>query len=271
MGFSNEQPLMNADTGVSDGGASTNVGNVTTTDSQQTQSPVGDSDSSTNVVTTTPTNEIEIDGLGKVKFDDIKEWQKGHMRQSDYTKKTQEVAKQRQEAKEALEVFNYLKNNPQIAQALSNGDVSAIQNNPAFNSLNPQYQQYNDVNMKMATLELDLKLNDLKSRYPDFNEVEVLTEADKLGITDLEFVYNALQGKKLPTLKEQIKKEIEASLTSKIRQNGLDTGTIINDNDAITHNANFGLNEAEMKIASKMGLSYESYANGKKRIYNNKR
>lgn len=252
-----DSKMLDVDTGASDSGASTNVGNAQSESSVQAENGID-----TQQTNSASTNEIEIEGFGKVKIDDLKEWKNGYMRQSDYTRKTQEIARQRQENKEAYELYTYLKNNPQMAQALANGDASVVQNNPAFQNLNPINSQIENLNMKLAGFELDNMINNLKSRYPDFNEVEVLTEADRLGVSDLEFVYNALQGKKLPTLKEQLQKEIEKSITEKIRQNGLETQTIINTNDAVASNSH-GLSDAEIAIAKKMGLTPEQYKNGK--------
>lgn len=252
-----DSKMLDVDTGASESGASTNVGNAQSNGTVQEGSAVN-----TQPTTVSQPSEIEIEGFGKVKIDDLKEWKNGYMRQSDYTRKTQEIARQRQENKEAYELYTYLKNNPQMAQALANGDTSVVQNNPMFNNLNPLNSQIENLNMKLAGLELDGMINQLKSRYKDFDEVEVLTEADRLGVSDLEFVYNALQGKKLPTLKEQLQKEIEKSITEKIRQNGIETQSIINTNDAVASNSH-GLSDAEIAIARKMGLTPEQYKNGK--------
>ena len=231
--------------------------NPTVDNSQQTQQP--------NVQPTAPVSEIEIEGLGRVKIDEVKEWKQGHLRQSDYTRKTQEIAKQRQENKDALELYNYIKNNPHIAQAVSQGDFTSLNNSPVANKLNPESQRIDELSYKMANIELDNTLNSMKSRYgEDFNEVEVLQEADRLGIGDLEFVYNALQGKKIPTLREQLKKEIESSIASKIQNNANATSTIIGDNDVGANvNVNHGLSSDELRVAQKMGLTPERYAKAK--------
>lgn len=213
----------------------------------------------------TPVSEYEIDGIGKVKIDDIKEWQRGYMRQSDYTRKTQEVAKSRKETQEAMEVYNYLKSNPQIVEALSSGDTSVVKGNPAFKSLNPMDSRIDELNFKLASIELDSNLDSLKRKYPDFNEVEVLTEAERLNLSDLEFVYQALQGRKLPDIESKIRKDVELQLTNKIRQNGLDTSTVIEENDVPTGSANHGLTAEEILVASKMGISPERYAKNKMR------
>jgi PHP family Zn ribbon phosphoesterase len=112
-------------------------------------------------------------------------------------------------------------------------------------------------------IELDSTLNTLKSKYSDFNEVEVLQEADRLGVKDLEFVYNALRGKKLDNIKETLTKQIENDLTEKIRKNGIETQTIINSGDTVA-SANHGLTPEQLAIAAKMKLTPEQYARGLK-------
>jgi hypothetical protein len=242
------QPMMDTATDVGGGGQDT-----TATDTQAATEPVADTTDSTSL-------EIEIDGIGKVKAEDIKEWKLGYMRQSDYTKKTQEIARQRSEAKDAMEIYNYLKQNPQIAQALADGDAGALKGTPIAGKIakNPQLE---DVNYRLATIELDAKLTALKSKYPDFNEVEVLTEADRLGVSDLEFVYNAIRGKKVDEMKEALTKQIKNELTEKIRKNGIETQTIISPNDT-TPSDNYGLTPAQIAIATKMNLTPEQYAKG---------
>lgn len=212
--------------------------------------------------TDVPVSEFNIEGIGTVKAEDIKEWKLGYMRQSDYTKKTQEIARQRDEAKDAMEIYAYLKQNPAIAQALADGNAGALNGTPIASKLatNPQLE---DVNYRLASIELDSKLNALKAKYPDFNEVEVLTEADRLGIADLEFVYNGLRGKNIDSLKESLTKQIETELTEKIRKNGIETQTIISPGDT-TADTNYGLTPAQIAIATKMKLTPEQYAKGMK-------
>lgn len=212
---------------------------------------------------TPQTLEFEIDGIGKVTPDQIKEYKQGFMRQSDYTRKTQEIARQRQENKEALDLYNYLKSNPQIAQALYEGNYSVVQGDPTFQSLNPAKREIANIQDELANIKLDSTIERLKSQYKDFDEVAVLTEAEKRGISDLEFVYKALQGDKLPNLKDQIAKEIRTQLTDEIRKNGIATDTIISNNDTPPTTVVDGLSAEELAIAKKMGLSPEKYAKGK--------
>lgn len=254
--YATMQPMMDIDGG---GGAvtSTTTVNTANVDISSTVQP------SEPVAAPISAMEFEIEGIGKVKADEIKEWKLGYMRQSDYTKKTQEIAKQRNETKDAIEVYNYLKNNPAIAQSLADGDTSVLANSPIGNKVFGSNPQLEDVNYRLASIELDAKLNTLKSKYPDFNEVDVLTEADRLGVADLEFVYNALRGKQVDSIKESLAKQIEAELTAKIRKNGIDTQTIIDPTDTVA-TVNHGLTPEQLTIAAKMKLTPEQYARGLK-------
>ena len=113
-------------------------------------------------------NEVEIEGLGKVTFDDIKEWKQGHLRQSDYTKKTQVLAREKQKAKDALELYDYLKANPDIARRLrgdSNdlddmGLDSNIESKVA--NLTPEMQRLEMLEQRIAQDELVKEIEGLK-------------------------------------------------------------------------------------------------------------
>jgi hypothetical protein len=243
----------------------TNVNTVNTTvQSQDKQTPdvsttpVQDGNTST---TPAPITEFEIDGLGKVKVDDIKEWKQGYMRQSDYTKKTQSIAQQRKEMQQAIEVFEYLKANPQVANALANGQPVQIAGTPLANVRNSETEY---LNSELAALKLDIELRDLKSKYKDFDEIAVLKKAEELGTYDLEFVYKGLKGESTDTnsLTQEIRRQIESELMAKIQQNNSATQTIISPTDQ-TANENYGLTPEEIALCDKAGWDKEAYAKNK--------
>lgn len=262
------QPFM--DTADSGGGASTGAP-VTGTPSTTTANASGSQASAaqTSASQTAPNTsapavlEYEIDGIGKVKLDEIKEWKQGYMRQSDYTRKTQDIARQKNETKEALEVYNFLRSNPDIAKALSQGDASVLANSPIAGKISPANKGIEDLNYRLASMELDTKLSTLKSKYKDFDELAVLKESERTGVLDLEFVYNAIRGRDADKMRDTLSKQIERELTDKIRKNGIDTQTIIADGDSGAV-VDFGLTSDEKNIADKMGVSYEKYANRKR-------
>jgi len=243
-----------------------NVNTGTPVQSQEPVAPVTLNPTQEGAVVNTPTpiTEIELDGLGKVKIDDIKEWKQGYMRQSDYTKKTQTIAQQRKEAEQALELYNFLKANPVIAQQIADGKPVNTANTP-LNNLNPALQEVDDVRRELSNMKLDMELERLKSKYKDFDEVEVINKAAELGIEDLEFVYKGMKADTEDNLKETLKKQIEAELLQKIQQNNSATQTIIAPTNVPAVDNNYGLTDAENALCEKAGWDKEAYAKNKQR------
>lgn len=240
-----------------------NVNTGTSVQSQEPQvtpnpAPVQEGDV---VQTPTPITEYEIDGLGKVKIDDIKEWKQGYLRQSDYTKKTQSIAAQKKEIQDAMDLYNYFKQNPQIARQVANGQPVNTVGTP-FEKINPITGELDEVKRELSTIKLDTEISRLKGKYTDFNEVEVLEKADELGINDLEFVYKALKGDKVENLADTIRKQVEAELLQKIQANNTATQTIITPTDQ-TATSDFGLTKEEIAICEKAGWNKEAYAKAK--------
>jgi len=220
------------------------------------------------VVETQPvSDEIEIEGIGKVKREEIKEWKQGYMRQSDYTKKTQQVAAQRKEAEKALELYNFLGSNPQIAQAIQSGDISKINvANTPLEGLHPVAKEIEKLNVELATMKLDAELSRLKASNADFDELETLRVANEKGIADLELVWNSIKTERAATtpidraaLEAQIRKEI----TEQIRRDGISTSTIISGNDGTVQTSTV-LTPEERRIAINLGLTESEYQKHKR-------
>lgn len=193
-------------------------------------------------------NLLELEGIGKVSIDDIKEWKQGYLRQSDYTRKTQEIARSKKEMEDAVILYEYLKANPHVAQKLKETEVAQVKPEIA-NRFDPTFERVEQLETKIAGYELDMEINRLKSKYPDFNEVSVLQEASKRGITDLEFIHNALSASKpQPDLRSQIEAEVRQKLLEELKQNSQDTQTIISTND-IPSVKTYNLSKDEERIA----------------------
>lgn len=193
-------------------------------------------------------NLLELEGIGKVSIEDIKEWKQGYLRQSDYTRKTQEIARSKKEMEDAIILYEYLKANPHVAQKLKETEVAQVKPEIA-NRFDPTFNRVEQLETKIAGYELDMEINRLKTKYPDFNEVAVLQEASKRGITDLEFIHNALSASKpQPDLRSQIEAEVRQKLLQELKQNAQDTQTIISSND-IPSVKTYNLSKDEERIA----------------------
>lgn len=194
-----------------------------------------------------PLSKFNIEGLGEVTVEEIKEWRQGNMRQSDYTRKTQELARQRKE----LEQVGVAPNIPPQTQFQPNTQ----QPNPFMDRLVSLEQEF-------ANRELDNMITSLKSKYSDFDEVAVLNTAWEKNLTDLEFVYKALkaeQPKDEVSLREQIKQEILKELSA----NKASTSTIITGEVNTQQAPVVSLTNQELIIAKNMGLTPEEYAKNK--------
>jgi hypothetical protein len=195
-------------------------------------------------------NSIEIEGIGKVSVDDIKEWKQGYLRQSDYTRKTQALATQRQEYEDAINLYNYLKANPDLAMRLQDDTYEGnAQTQQVTEKFNPLYQRLETLEQQLVNQQLDKEISELKAKYPDFNEVEVLNEASNRGITDLEFVYKAISNKGVDDVKKQMENEIRQQILKELQDNNTATQTIISGSDKPPVK-NYNLSPQEASVAN---------------------
>lgn len=196
---------------------------------------------------------INLDGE-QLTLEQIKEFKQGYLRQSDYTKKTQILAQERERLKEAVELYEYLQSNPEIAQKLVEEDTGVKNIAPT-----QENQMLKDLSYKIATIELDAQLNNLKAKDPDLDEIELLTIANQRGV-NIDDAYNIYRGLNFDKILERKLKEQSANLTKQIQQNGNVTKTLISDADKANKNANYGLSDAQLNMAKKLGMTPEEYA-----------
>lgn len=216
-------------------------------------------------------NKFTIDGE-EYTLEQIKEWKQGNLRQSDYSRKTQELAKQRKEMQEAVELYNYIKQNPDVATALRDADYGSGMEEHT-KKLTPEMQKIRDLEYKLAEKELDENITSLKEKYNDFDEVKVMEECDKRGIYDLEFVYKALRDEQpkedidIEKIKQDAIEEAKKQILEEMQHNTDSTKTIITEEGAskpVDVSAGDTLTEAEKKYCKKRGFSYAEYAEWKK-------
>jgi hypothetical protein len=200
------------------------------------------------VVETIPT--YEIDGE-KITIDQIKEWKQNGLRQSDYTKKTQELAQQRKEL-EAL--------GTEIPEREGSSELERLER----------------IERELVTRQLDLEITEFKVKYPDFDEVAVLNEAEKRGIYDLEFVYKALRNDNssseqinIEELKTQAIEEYKAKIAVEKQKNKEATSDSIISSVPGQAVVDYGdeLTSQEKEYCNKRGWTYKSYVDMKAKQY----
>lgn len=197
---------------------------------------------------------IEIDGE-QYTLEQLKEFRQGYMRQSDYTRKTQEIANMRKEAEDAVELYEYLRANPQVAQRLAEVEDPSVSQRADEFTLDPTVQE---LSLKIHTMEIDQQLNAIKSKDPNADEIRILELAAENGV-DVSKAYQMWRGENFDTI---LKKELDAygkNITEKIQKNGQMTSTMINTNDGTANNTH-GLSDIELAMCKKLDMTPAEYS-----------
>lgn len=147
---------------------------------------------------------IYIDGVGEVKLDELKN---GYLRQSDYTKKTQEVSNQRKEAQEALSLYQQLKSDPQMADMIKQKGQTALPPNA-----DPTTAKIYELEGKLYDMMVEKDVEILSAKYDDFDARNVLQLAYDKNL-QLEDAYHVWKGS---TKTEKKATEKETPTTSQL-------------------------------------------------------
>lgn len=204
--------------------------------------------------------EYEIDGE-KYTIDDIREWRKGNLRQADYTKKTTELAKQRKEAEDALEVYNYLMSKPDLVKKLYELDVDNPEEvDKVSKKLDPVTKQINDLNQKLLIKDIEAELKEITSKDKLVNDVELLQLANEMKCP-ISTAYEIWKGKNLDRIVKERESQIKRQIAKQTKENADTTKTLISQADTKNESGgNFGLSDEQLKFADKIGMTPEEYA-----------
>lgn len=205
---------------------------------------------------------LNIEGLGEVSLDDIKEWQKGYLRQSDYTKKTQNLAMQRAEAQEAIQLYNFLQNNPQVYDKLLELDQPG-QLNTSLQRQQPDMLKELWYNQK--SMQIDMQMNYLREKYGDIDEVSVFNKAAELGTEDLEEAYKIVAFDGTGIDRQQMLQELKEELQKELQANRQATRTVVSAGSQRRVENVTNLTDEEIRVALNMGLTEAEYAKWKNR------
>ena len=202
---------------------------------------------------------IIIDGE-EYTIDEIKS---GMMRQADYTRKTQELARQRNLADKTQKFYQDVLSNDELREQLEEQGIEYT---------DPQQLQYEELNAKYHDMLLEREVERLQDTYEDFDALAVMRFAYDNGYENLEDAFHLMHSRgyfdsdstqqqsqsiDVEALKEQIRQELRAEL-----QSNVDTGTIITsgaETAPVKDNAPV-LSDQERKVARMMRMSEEDYA-----------
>ena len=170
----------------------------------------------------------------------------GYQRQADYTRKTQELAEQRQSLEFASTLQSALENDPAgtldllsrhygISRAQAQDLVDDMDSQ--FEDLDPVEQKMRELDQRIAQFEelqsqqaIETEINRLQSKYEDFNKTEVVNAAIKAGTTDLEAMYKQIafdrfmKQKELEDTAKQAKQQRESQVVQQKREASVVSG-----------------------------------------------
>lgn len=217
-------------------------------------------------VQNTPTS-YNIDGEDFT-IDQIREFRNSGLRQSDYSQKVQEVEKIKQEAKDALELQNYLKSNPELLQALREKEQAlGLDKETKTKDLDPVQAEIKELKQQLRIQAIEKELNDIMANDPSVKDVELLKTANDLKV-DLKTAYYYNKGKNADAyIKAEVAK-MKEQLLQEIKTNNGTTKTLITNGDVTNDtDTNYGLSEIEKAMATKLGMEYSEYAKYKNPNY----
>lgn len=194
-------------------------------------------------------HKVEIDGKELT----LEELKNGYLRQSDYTKKTQELSRQRKETEDAISFYESLKNNPEQLEELR-------KTTHVPEGLDPASAKIMELENKMYDMMLEKEIETLQTKYSDFEVKTVLETAQAKGIVNLEDAY-LLSRSMRPIDSEAIKEQVRKEILAEIEKERNDTSTVISsqvDAKPVTPKQ-AEISQSELKVAQGMGLTSEEY------------
>lgn len=150
----------------------------------------------------------------------LKEAVSGYQRQSDYTRKTQQLAEERRGVQFASAIQQALDNDPQATIELLKSHYGLTEQVDSFEEddlfADPMEKQYRQLESRLRSFEeqqamneLERTINGLQQKYGDeFDANEVVSKALALGTTNLEGVYKEMAFDRLYE-REQAQRELQ--------------------------------------------------------------
>lgn len=194
-------------------------------------------------------DKVFVEGFGEITIAELKN---GYMRGRDYTQKTQDLSRKKQELSEAERLLQAVQSNPELAEVVKS-KVNLAPN------IDPATRETKKLEEMVLDLKLEIELERLKGKYgEDFDEVEVLTFANTKRIRDLDDAYKLLRSSKGDSVKdnvvdiEDIRKKIRAEVQAELEKENATTSIITSNSGLDKKDDTPVVTKQEEKIALRM-------------------
>lgn len=151
----------------------------------------------------------------------LEELQKGYQRQADYTRKTQEVASERERLQQAEAIVSALENDPEgtlntLAQTFGINMNPVLKEDSSWDDMDPSDKKLAELERKIEMQEraarvqqVDKEVDRLRERYGDFDKQDLLHHAVTNKITNLEAAYTHWQFNDVRSTADKLRQDKE--------------------------------------------------------------
>lgn len=166
----------------------------------------------------------------------------GYQRQSDYTRKTQELSQQREQLQFASALETALARDPEATiemlsrhYGISRQAAANMVDDYEMEDADPRDIELRQLNQRVAAFEeyksqqeIEREISRLQSKYQDFDPSEVVTTALRMNTTDLESTYKQIAFDKIMARAEteRLAKERQAQIESGVIQAKRDASVV---------------------------------------------
>ena len=174
-----------------------------------------------------PAYTVKVDGA--VQQVSLEELQQGYQRQADYTRKTQEIAAERDRLQQAEAIVSALEHDPEgtlqtLAHSFNVAPITGQQvSDDEYAEVDPTQQKLAELEHKIARQEqmervqrVEREVSTLQEKYGEFNREELLNHALKNGIPNLEAAYTHMRFNDVKSTADKLSQEQE--ITNKKRE-----------------------------------------------------
>lgn len=169
-----------------------------------------------------------------------------------------------EKTQQAIELMEFLEQNPQLIEAMRTVDASAHQtlNNFIPDEVSKKLQELEEFKIEQ---EYQAIVRDMKTKYPDFDEEKVLETVEKYGLNDLEIGYKIYKSENAPTFdveaeRKKLREEMKAEIMRELKNDISNTSSIIGQGDVPPAKQEVVLSQQERRVAENLGMSVEEYA-----------
>ena len=174
-----------------------------------------------------PAYTVKVDG--EEQQVSLEELQQGYQRQADYTRKTQEIAAERDRLQQAEAIVSALEHDPEgtlqtLAHSFYLAPITGQQvSDDEYAEVDPTQQKLAELEHKIARQEqmervqrVEREVSTLQEKYGEFNREELLNHALKNGIPNLEAAYTHMRFNDVKSTADKLSQEQE--ITNKKRE-----------------------------------------------------